>query len=75
MKLMMAMMYYQLAAKFLNSYNQATDEAIKMLIDTCVSLVKQDKIRYLYINTNLIYENRTNLDYLLKSFNGIEEQA
>lgn len=60
--------------EILNSYSQATDEAIKMLIDTCVSLVKQNKIRYLYINTNLIYENRTNLDYLLKSFNGIEDR-
>ena len=60
--------------EILNSYSQATDEAIKMLIDTCVSLVKEDKIRYLYINTNLIYENRTNLDYLLTSFNGIEDR-
>jgi hypothetical protein len=60
--------------EILNSYSQATDEAIKMLIDTCVSLVKENKIRYLYINTNLIYENRTNLDYLLKSFNGIEDR-
>lgn len=60
--------------EILNSYSQTTDEAIKMLIDTCVSLVKEDKIRYLYINTNLIYENRTNLDYLLTSFNGIEDR-
>lgn len=60
--------------EILNSYNQATDEAIKMLIDTCVSLVKQNKIRYLYINTNLIYEDRTNLDYLLKSFEDIEDR-
>ena len=28
-------------------------------------MLKKDKIRYLYINTNLIYKNRNNLDYLL----------
>ena len=60
--------------EILNSYNELSDYELHRLLNLCASLIKKDRIRYLYINTNLIYGNRKNLTYLLDLFNGIEDR-
>lgn len=45
----------------------------KLLID-CIEMLKSDKIRFLYINTNLIYEDKTNLTFLLDQIAGYEDK-
>ena len=60
--------------EILAPYFSSVDLALHDLIDKCVGLVISDKIRYLYINTNLLYIDRTNLRYLLESFLGIEDR-
>ena len=60
--------------EILAPYFSSVDSALHDLIDKCVGLVISDKIRYLYINTNLLYIDRTNLRYLLESFLGIEDR-
>ena len=60
--------------EILNSYNEFSDYELHRLLNLCASLIKKDRIRYLYINTNLIYGNRKNLTYLLDLFNGIEDR-
>ena len=44
------------------------------LIDKCVEMISSDKIRFLYVNTNLIYKDRTNLVYLFDSIKGYEDR-
>lgn len=60
--------------EILNPYFDSVDDKLHELIDKCVDMIKNDKIRFLYINTNLLYTNIKNLTYLLESFNGIEER-
>ena len=60
--------------EILNSYNELSDYELHRLLNLCVSLIKKDRIRYLYINTNLIYKDCKNLTYLLDLFNGIEDK-
>lgn len=60
--------------EILAPYYSSVNSALHNLIDKCVGLVISDKIRYLYINTNLIYLDRINLTYLLDSFLGIEDR-
>jgi hypothetical protein len=47
---------------------------IHKLIDKCVNFIIKNKIRFLYINTNLIYKNQKNLVYLLNAVNGYEDR-
>ena len=60
--------------EILNSYNELSDYELHRLLNLCASLIKKDKIRYLYINTNLIYKDCKNLTYLLDLFSGIEDR-
>lgn len=60
--------------EILAPYFSTVNSALHELIDKCVGLVISDEIRYLYINTNLIYLDKTNLTYLLDSFLGIEDR-
>lgn len=60
--------------EILYSYFESVDSILHKLIDKCVNMVREDKIRFLYINTNLIYENRKNLIYLLDMFSGLEDR-
>ena len=60
--------------EILAPYFSSVNSVLHGLIDKCVGLVISDKIRYLYINTNLIYLDRVNLTYLLDSFLGIEDR-
>ncbi len=60
--------------EILASYHSLVDDKLHELFDKCVKLIKKDSIRYLYINTNLIYENRKNLIYLLESMKGLESR-
>ena len=58
--------------EILAPYHESVNIALQSLIDKCVAMVKSTQIRYLYINTNLIYTNRINLDYLLGKMRGME---
>ena len=60
--------------EILAPYFSSVNSALQNLIDKCVGLVISDEIRYLYINTNLIYLDKINLTYLLDSFLGIEDK-
>lgn len=60
--------------EILASYYFSVDIALQKLIDKCVRLLEKNIIRYLYINTNLLYENRINLTYLLNRINGLEDR-
>ena len=60
--------------EILASYFSSVNLALHKLIDKCIELLKSDRIRYLYINTNLLYIDRTNLDYLLGEVKGIEDR-
>ena len=58
--------------EILAPYHESVNIALQSLIDKCVTMVESTQIRYLYSNTNLIYTNRINLDYLLGKMRGME---
>ena len=60
--------------EILAPYFSSVNVALENLIDKCIEMLKSDRIRYLYINTNLIYINRSNLTYLLDMVKGIEDR-
>ena len=60
--------------EILASYNDEVNKYMHRLIDLCIELVKTGYIRFLYINTNLMYEDRVNLVYLLDKVKGIEDR-
>ena len=60
--------------EILAPYFSSVNVALHKLIDKCIEMLKSDRIRYLYINTNLIYINRSNLTYLLDMVKGIEDR-
>ncbi len=60
--------------EILASYYPEVDIFIQELIYKCISMIKEDKIRFLYINTNLIYENKKNLIYLFETIKGYEDR-
>ena len=51
--------------EILNSYSELVDYSLRITITRCINMLKNNKIRYLYINTNLLYKDKSNLDYLL----------
>ncbi len=60
--------------EILASYFNSVNISLKRLFDKCIDLIKKDQIRYLYINTNLLYKDKTNLDYILSKFTDIEDR-
>ena len=60
--------------EILAPYFSSVNVALHKLIDKCIEMLKSDRIRYLYINTNLIYIDRSNLTYLLDMVKGIEDR-
>lgn len=48
--------------------------ALKDLFEYTATRIKEDKTRYLYANTNMIYEDTTVLEYLIQAFEGIEDR-
>ena len=60
--------------EILASYYEEVDESLRELIDKCVQLISINKIRFLYINTNLIYKDRANLIYLFEAIKGYEDR-
>lgn len=54
--------------EILNHYFDSVDNKLYSLIDKCVDMIKENKIRFLYINTNLMYKDIRNLIYLLSAF-------
>lgn len=59
--------------EILANYDDKVSAALQNLIDICINKIKNGTIRYLYINTNLIYEDKTNLVFLLNKIRGYEE--
>ena len=53
---------------------EKVDVALSELYKQVADKVKAGDVRYLYANTNLTYENRSNLTNLLDAFAGIEDQ-
>jgi len=60
--------------EILAPYYPKVNEYLHQLIDKCTKMISSDKIRYLYINTNLIYKDRTNLEYLFNAIKGYEDR-
>lgn len=58
----------------LASYYDEVNNALRKLIDKCIRLISQNKIRFLYINTNLIYKDKINLVYLFEAIKGYEDR-
>lgn len=58
----------------LASYHPEVNSSLSRLIDRCVELLSTGKMRFLYVNTNLLYKDRTNLIYLLDAVNGYEDR-
>ena len=52
---------------------KAVDAALNELYTKVGNKIKREEVRFLYANTNLTYDNRTNLVNLLNAFEGIEE--
>lgn len=60
--------------EILASYYVEVNPYLHKLIDKCVGMLGENKIRFLYVNTNLIYKDRTNLIYLFESIKGYEDR-
>lgn len=59
--------------EILANYDAGVSKELQSLLLNCVNRIKMQQIRYLYINTNLIYKDRTNLIYLLDAITGYED--
>lgn len=55
-------------------HTQEVDTALRSLFDKIAQRVKQDQTRFFYVNTNLIYEDLSNLDYLINAFEGVVDR-
>lgn len=60
--------------EILASYFTEVDKYLHILIDKCVDMISKGSIRFLYINTNLIYKDRVNLEYLFNAIKGYEDR-
>ena len=62
--------------EILNPYSDSVNYNLRVTITKCINMLKSNKIRYLYINTNLLYKDRSNLDYLLYNIviNGLSDR-
>ena len=60
--------------EILATYFTEVNTHLHKLIDKCVNMLSDNKIRYLYVNTNLIYKDRTNLIYLFEAIKGYEDR-
>lgn len=60
--------------EFLANYNDSVSIKVRKLLKKCIGMIRNNKIRYLYINTNLIYEDISNLKFLLDSISGLEDR-
>lgn len=52
--------------EILNVYYNSLISSMNSLFDTCIKKLLDNKIRYLYINTNLLYKDLTLLDSILQ---------
>ena len=60
--------------EILATYHEEVNPYLHKLIDKCVKMLSDNKIRFLYVNTNLIYKDRTNLVYLFEAIRGYEDR-
>ena len=60
--------------EILANYDPEVSKDLQALILDCVERIKNKQIRYLYINTNLLYTDKTNLIFLLDAISGYEKQ-
>ena len=60
--------------EILAPYYPEVNSYLQKLIDKCVLLLSENKIRFLYVNTNLIYKDRINLVYLFEAIKGYEDR-
>lgn len=60
--------------EILATYHEEVNPYLHKLIDKCVGMLSENKIRFLYVNTNLIYKDRTNLIYLFETIKGYEDR-
>lgn len=54
-------------------HTSEVDTALRSLFDKIAQRVKQDQTRFFYVNTNLIYQDLDNIEYLIRAFDGYEE--
>ena len=60
--------------EILATYHEEVNPYLHKLIDKCVKMLSDNRIRFLYVNTNLIYKDRTNLVYLFEAIRGYEDR-
>ena len=60
--------------EILATYHEEVNPYLHKLIDKCVKMLSDNRIRFLYVNTNLIYKDRTNLIYLFEAIRGYEDR-
>lgn len=60
--------------EILANYDDKVSNELQFLILDCIKRIKEDKIRYFYINTNLLFKDRKNLIYLLNAIAGYESR-
>lgn len=60
--------------EILANYSPVVSKELQALFLDCIERIKTKQIRYFYINTNLLYKDKTNLIFLLDAISGYEEQ-
>lgn len=60
--------------EILANYDINVSKHLQKLFTDCIEMLKSNTIRFLYINTNLIYEDRNNLTFLLDQIAGYEDR-
>jgi MoaA/NifB/PqqE/SkfB family radical SAM enzyme len=60
--------------EILANYDAEVSKELKKLFTKCIGMIRNNKVRYLYINTNLLYKDISNLVFLLESISGYEER-
>ena len=60
--------------EILASYYSDVDIHLQKLLSKCIDMISKNRIRFLYINTNLIYEEKKNLVFLFDSIKEYEDR-
>ena len=63
-----------IGGEILCPHSAEVNNKLRYLFNYMAERVRAEETRFFYINTNLLYENRTNLDTLLQAFDGLEDR-
>lgn len=63
-----------IGGEILCPHSDEVNSKLRYLFNYMAERVRAEETRFFYINTNLLYEDRTNLDTLLQAFEGLEDR-